>query len=671
MNEQSPISTSVDYDRDVNGSTVAIVTIHSGSPGRPAVFGPVGLGAFRATLMTLLDEVRESSIVGVVLTGEARTFCAGADLDFMASLDEPRDATAFATLGHEVYGLISQLGVPVVAAINGTALGGGLELALHCASRVASDSVRAIGLPELSLGLIPGWGGTTLLPRLVGLESATTVIVDNPLRGNKLLTARDAHVLGIIDEVVHDDELLTTAIAMARKPTASRQEKHATESELNTLTDRVAALGSKASNPSLALSELNEVITGSSSVEDSISREIESLATLILTTEFSNRVYSFHLTTQRARKPAGVPGDAPIPVARVGVIGAGLMASQFAGLFAERLAVPVVMTDVSQERLDAALERISYTLATRVSKGTLPEAQRLDILDRIVTTLEYNDFSECDFVMEAVFEDMDVKRAVLTEMERHVSQTTILATNTSSLSVSALAESLAHPERLIGFHFFNPVAVMSLIEIVATDSTSAVSLSTAAATATALRKSPVIVKDLPGFVVNRVLSAYLCAVFSCIERGATTSEISEALSPLRLPMDPFALTDLIGRRVTVNMLDSLHAFAPQRFPVSGIVKKLAENSDGGSIATAVDDLAIDSSGAPAGDSIRTTIEDALATEIDLILNEGVVSAIQDVDLCLINGSAWPVAHGGISKYLDASGASLRARGVTFHPESVR
>lgn len=631
------------------------------------MFGPAGLDSLDAAITTVTQHISTGSVSGVVITGSDKTFCAGADLDFMASFSDVEIAREFADQGQRTFVRLSQLGVPVVAAINGVALGGGLELALHCAWRVVAKSVRAIGLPEISLGLLPGWGGTTLLPRLVGLKTATHVFIDNPVKGNKLLSALDALSMGIIDELCEDGDLIDIAVARASAAIEPRQAVTIGDGEKDALEVHVEQLSLRAANPANALKRTSQVVAKTGSVIEGLKLEAEALAQLICTSEFRNRVYSFHLTSQRARKPTGLPSEPPRTVSRVGVIGAGLMASQFVSLFAERLAVPVVMTDVSQERLDLALARVADALDSRVGKGQIDVITRDAILQRIDTTLDHADFSDCDFVMEAVFEDFDVKQSVLTEIEKVVSATTVLATNTSSLSVTKLAETLNEPARLVGFHFFNPVAVMPLIEIVATPFTDASVTATAASVAGLLRKAPVLVNDKPGFVVNRVLSAYLSAVFVLVDNGIHPHDITRSLEPLRLPMDPFALVDLIGRTVTLHMIQSLSDFAPERIFVSKTLTTLEHKPKSERIQSDIESLSLAQSEENDPESLRVFVEDAIAREIDTLLTESVVHAIEDVDLCLINGAAWPVASGGISKYLDECGASLRVRGTLFHP----
>lgn len=667
MNEQAPLSAVVTTREASEDSRVAIITLVPAVEGRPAVFGPAGLHSLDAAITTITQQISTGHVSGVVITGSDKTFCAGADLDFMASFSDVESAREFAEQGQRVFVRLSQLSVPIVAAINGVALGGGLELALHCAWRVGAKSVRAIGLPEISLGLLPGWGGTTLLPRLVGLKTATHVFIDNPVKGNKLLSASDALSMGIIDELCDDGDLIDVAVARASAAIEPRQAAPISDGEKDALEIHVEKLSLRPANPANALKRTSRVVARTASVIDGLELEAEALAQLICTSEFRNRVYSFHLTSQRARKPSGLPSEPPRTVSRVGVIGAGLMASQFVSLFAERLAVPVVMTDVSQERLDLALARVADALDSRVGKGQLDVNTRDAILQRIDTTLDHADFSDCDFVMEAVFEDFDVKRSVLTEIEKIVSATAVLATNTSSLSVTKLAETLDEPARLVGFHFFNPVAVMPLIEIVATPFTDASVTATAASVAGLLRKAPVLVNDKPGFVVNRVLSAYLSAVFDLVDNGIHPHDITRSLEPLRLPMDPFALVDLIGRTVTLHMIQSLSDFAPERISVSNTLITLEHKPNSESIQSDIASLALAQSGENDPESMRVFVEDAVAREIDTLLTESVVHAIEDVDLCLINGAAWPVASGGISKYLDECGASLRVRGTLFHP----
>lgn len=647
------------------GKRVLVLTLVAEDPARPAVLGPRGLENLDAAIDSAHIAIDNGGIDAVVVRGAGRTFCAGADLDMMASITDRTLSLSLAETGHRVLGRLSRMGVPSIAEINGVALGGGLELALHCSYRFVADSVNALGLPEISLGLIPGWGGATLLPRLIGLDKATTVLLDNPVKGNALLNASRAAELGVVDGRASDDTLHETVLAFVDNDFPIVRRGHTiTEDDRMALREKADALATRPANPAVAINRLVDVIDAGTTIGAGFASEDDALADLIMTAEFRNRVYSFHLTSSRARKPAGVPDVPPRDISRIGVIGAGLMATQFATLFAEKLNVPVTLTDVSQERVDAAVARIADALGSRVERGSLAAEARDRILSNIGTTLDKSDFQACDFVMEAVFEDLDVKLDVLREIEKFVSPECILATNTSSLSVTAMAESLEHPGRLIGFHFFNPVAVMPLIEVVSTEHSDPGAISTAIACAQKMRKTPVITKDLPGFVVNRILSVFLSEALDDINAGISAVSITEALAPLRLPMDPFALIDLIGRPVTLHMMESLHQFAPARVHVVDILKEVTSNPASASIAA--DFGAGSIVGSVDLPAIHDRTVDALTREIDIMLNEGVVADVRDIDLCLIAGAGWPIAHGGISRYLDEVGSTERVLGRRFH-----
>lgn len=665
LHESVASTVTITAESTPGGKKILVLTLAAAKPNRPAVLGPVSLRNLDAALDDTQARIAIDSISAVVLRGTGSAFCAGADLDMMASITDRADSRALAQQGHAVLGRLSKLGVPVVAEINGVALGGGLELALHCTYRIADASVKAIGLPEISLGLIPGWGGATLLPRLIGFDNAIDVLINNPVKGNVLLNASKAAALGIVDRVVDGSHLHDDVLRFIDDDFPVERETHSlTAAHIETVSNLVESLSRRPANPAFALSRLRDVLAADDDLHSGFAAEDDALADTIVTNEFRNRVYSFHLTTGRARKPAGAPDVEPHAITSVGVIGAGLMASQFAALFAERLRVPVIMTDVSQERLDAAKARIGDTLQGRVVRGTLSAETSSEILSNLHTTLDKSDFARCDFVMEAVFEDMAVKTEVLREVEHHVSSDCILATNTSSLSVTEMASHLEIPGRLIGFHFFNPVAVMPLIEVVATTHTAPAAISTAISCASLLKKSPVITRDLAGFVVNRLLSVFLSQVFDAIDAGNPPQSISDALAPLRLPMDPFALVDLIGRPVTLHMMESLNAFSPDRIHVSDVLRAATAHPTTASIA---DDITSAKSASVANNAdIHAAVCDALSLEIDIMLTEKVVSAVDDIDLCMITGAGWPLAHGGISRYLDDIGSSTRVLGRRLH-----
>lgn len=665
--EDAPVRVDVSTHTSPAGLRVALLTLTNDSERRPATLGPVGL----ANLEEALDTIRQSAdYAAVIITGTGRTFCAGANLDSLSNPPSLDAALGLARQGHRVFARLSTLGIPSIAGINGTALGGGLELALHCTHRIALESAAPIGLPEIGLGLIPGWGGATILPHLIGWESALRVIVDNAIVGTTL-TAREALSLGIVDRVVGDiaadgleflDELAEFSRQLATPPSAPPREL---------IDAAVTRYASRPGNPIEALNELRRVfaVVGEGSTADSFAAEDAALSTLMMTAEFRRRLYAFRITSAANKIPAGTPEVPPLPIGRVGVVGAGLMASQIALAFAETLEVPVVISDVSQDRLDGATARIDQWLSARMSKRTLTASTKDDILARVHPTLSLADFADCDLVIEAVFEDLSVKQEVLTQLEQVVTGDAILASNTSSLSIDSMATFVTRSDRVAGIHFFNPVSAMKLVEVARGTSESDTTLATAVDVARRLGKTPVLVADAPGFVVNRLLSTFLGEALRAVESGVSVDLVTQSLAPLRLPMSPFALIDLIGRTVTLKMMQSLYERAPERFFVGDALAQLSAVNDSSAIAERLTELGFSPRPTDAS-TVHDTIVDALAREVNVMVDESVVAQVSDIDLCMINGAGWPAAIGGLTPYLDGCGASARATGGYFHPTTL-
>ena len=663
--EDFPVFAEVTEALSPGGRPVRVLTLTNHDDRRPATLGPLGL----ARLGDALDDCasRSTDFAALIVTGDGRTFCAGADLDTLANPRHFGDALQLAQEGHRVFSKLANLGIPSIAAINGTALGGGLELALHCSHRVSQHSSVVLGLPEIGLGLVPGWGGATLLPQLIGMESALRVMVDNAIAG-KTLTPQIALELGIVDSIAHnavDGALAAVDVLATREKSHTTIDHTGASSLIDAAVDRYVG---RAGNPIDALAHLRRVLHHSlqSTQIESFEAEDAALADLMTTSEFRRRLYAFRVTSAAHKTPSGTPSVTPREIAKVGVVGAGLMASQIAMAFAEFEDRTVIVTDVTQDKLDAARVRIDGWLGSRVAKGTLTTDAQSEILSRISTTLSFTDFAECDLVIEAVFEDLAVKKDVLTAVESVVSAECVIASNTSSLSIEAMASFATHPDRVAGIHFFNPVAAMKLVEVVHSSVQSDETLVTAISVAQSLGKTPVIVADQPGFVVNRLLSTFLGESLRLGESGVSVTEISKALEPLRLPMSPFALIDLIGRTVSLSMLESLAASAPSRFFVGDRLRSVTASPASGSIG---DDLAAltQESRVLTGVEIHNIVVDALAREVRIMLEANVVANITDIDLCMINGAGWPAAIGGLTPYLDTCGASARATGALFHP----
>jgi 3-hydroxyacyl-CoA dehydrogenase/enoyl-CoA hydratase/carnithine racemase len=657
--------------------TMALITLDNGfDHTKPNSHGPGGL----LELSHALDAVAaRTDIVAVGITGKPFIFAVGADLKGAARIESREQGLDIMRLCHAVYRRLGELHVPTFAFVNGVALGGGLEVALHCTYRTISSDVGAVAFPECFLGLLPGAGGTYLLPRLIGPAPAVKVIIENALSQNKMLRAAQALELGIADVMFEPADFLVQSLRWAvavltdefqvpRRPLASAEDWSAASEQARFFAD--GKVHGAAPAPYRAI-ELIEAARERSR-DQGFAAEDEAMADLFISPEFKASLYAFDLTQKRARHAAGAP-DAALarPVTKVGIVGAGLMAAQIALLFARRLEVPVVLTDVDQARLDAGVGHVHGEIAKLAARGRLsPDAaSRLTAL--VTGSLSKDAFADADFVIEAVFEELKVKQQVFAEVEAAVSAECVLATNTSSLSVTEMAAGLAHPDRLVGFHFFNPVAMMPLVEVVRTGTTSDAAVATALAVGKQLKKNCVLVKDAPAFVVNRLLTRFLGEITSAVDEGTPFDVAEHAADPLGLPMPPFLLLQLVGPAVALHVAETLHEAFPDRYHVSPKLRAMVE---AGLSAVYLPDFSVDPSVAAllAGGSAPSTGEQVLARalaglaqEIRLMLDEGVVAAPEDIDLCMILGAGWPFHLGGITPYLDRTGVSAQVTGTTF------
>jgi len=668
------------------GGPVALITLDNGKDHtRPTTFGPQGLRNIDAAL----DAAFAAKPAAIAVTGKPFVFAVGADLSGIGAITDRQQALAIGALGHRVFRRLRDSTIPTFAFVNGAALGGGVEIALHCHYRTLAANAAMMALPECFLGILPGWGGTQLLPRIAGPANAVTVIIDNALNQNRMIKPTQALALGVVDAVLDAADYLEQSLAwMADVLSGSidvpRPDHRADETawaqavaQGRMIADMRTHGASPAPYRALDLIELART----ADLAEGFAAEEQALADLICSQTFRAGVYSFNLTQKRARKPAGAPDPSLArPVSKVGVIGAGLMAAQLALLFARRLHVPVVITDVDQERLDRGLAGIRREIAGLAAKKRISddEANRLTAL--VTGTLDYADFADAEFVIEAVFEELSIKQQVFTDLERHVPSTCVLATNTSSLSVSAMASELDFPQRIVGFHFFNPVAVLPLLEIVRGEATDDGALATAFATAKALRKGPILVKDAPAFVVNRLLTRFMGEIIAAIDEGTEPAVADGALAPLGLPMTPIMLLQLVGPAVALHVTETLAAAFPDRFRVSENLRRIVEGGHRTLVtfdetgAQTVDPAVValwQRGGAPStGEGVRGRALAALADEVRRILDEGIVAEAADVDLAMLTGAGWPFWLGGITPYLDREGVSEAVTGGRFAPKGV-
>lgn len=682
--------------RDVklpSGGLLALITLDNGQDHtRPNTLGPRSLESLNRAIDAQRERAATGEIRAVAVTGKPFIFAAGADLSKVSTLANRENARLIAQYGHFVLGKLGAMGVPSFAFVNGLALGGAMEVALNCDYRTLDSSAAALAFPEVFLGLIPGWGGATLVPNLVGIEQALEIIVSNPLKNNRVLKPKQALDAGLFDvmfgsarfleeSVRWADGVLSGAVKVERPHVPGKIERltkwpAAIKIARDTLRSRI---GTAAKSPYIALDLLNAAKDGD--VARGFEREDDALTELISGDQFHASIYAFDLVQKRAKRPAGAPPkELTRKIQKVGVIGAGLMAGQFALLFARKLRVPVLITDLDQARVDKGIAYIYGEVDKMLEKGRLTQDDANQIKALVSGTTDKSLYADCDWVIEAVFEELSVKQQVFAEIEPIVSPEAVIATNTSSLSVEQIGAKLAHPERLVGFHFFNPVAVMPLIEVVKVPTTDEATLATAMEVAKKLGKTAVITADRPGFVVNRLLAKVMGEAARALDEGTPMPVVEHALDPIGLPMGPFELIDLVGWKVAAHVQDTMVAAFPDRFYASPnlhaaaeLEQPLAKNKAG-----KVEDLSREAKKAlsfgkspVSGEEILRRVEDELAQEIRIMLDGaadggGVVAAAEDIDLCLILGAGWPFQAGGATPYLDRVGASERVFGAKFH-----
>ncbi len=665
---------------------IAIVTMDNGQfYNIPNTWGVEAL----ESLNKVLDIVeKDKDVKGWMLTGKPFIFNVGADIMSVDVNIKRDDAVQIGATGHATFSRIMKLPFPTLAAINGAAMGGGVEVGLYHNYRTISKSPGGCdhyALPECFLGLVPGWGGTQLVTKLCGPEAAIELIITNPLNMNKMSNSKSAFALGLADRLIAPAEFADDSLALLERIITGEEkiERKAVDPKVSDeLYNKTKAMitekvHSGAVAPYLAL----ELIKGAAgwTYEEGFKKEDEALADMITSEQFKCGLYSFDLTQRRAKK---LPGRPPKEVkgnkvAKIGIIGAGLMASQMALLFAQRYQCPVIMKDIKQEFVDKGLAYCKDQLAKTAKKGKLSAADAKWIGEDLITgTVDYAPFKDCDFVIEAVFEEMGIKQKVFGELEAVCKPECMFLTNTSSLDVAEMGKFLKDPSRVIGFHFFNPIAVLPLVEIIKTDSTSDVVLATAFDIAKKIKKTPVLVKNAPAFLVNRILLAWMDGIFQCIDEGADFMQVDKAVHDIGFPMSPFTLAALVGPAIALHVQETLNKYFPDRFPVNAGLKNLVAKGKKQLVAFTETGIDVDpeiKAGWPQGDKkftddeIKARVLERVAKEVDTILQEGVVAEAKDVDTGVIMGAGWPFFMGGITPYLDQKGIAEKVTGKKFHP----
>ena len=665
--------------------SLALITLDNGlDHNRPNTFGPQSLAALDAAITDAIGRAPAA----IAITGKPFIFAAGADLSALSFLNKREQSLAIGKLGHDVFRRFDECGIPTFAFINGLALGGGLEVGLHCNYRTLA-STAFTGLPEVFLGLVPGWGGATILPKLIGPERAIQVIMLNALNNNTMMKAKDALALGVVDAVYEPADFLERSVSFAANVLSGKakieRKDYSNDPAWETAlaTGKAASLkkygGAEIASPMRALELIAAARTNTRGA--GFDAEDQALADLTMSDPLRASLYAFNLIQKKRKKVEGAPKPALArKVTKVGVVGAGLMASQLALLLLRNLKCPVVMTDIDQERADKGVAWVKNELAKLVEKKRMSEesARRLSLL--ISGSADQNSFAGCDFIIEAIFEELSLKQELFKKLEKIISPECVLATNTSSLSVERMTEGLTNPERVIGFHFFNPVAVMPLLEIARTSTTDDATTATAVGVGKELKKTMIICKDAPGFVVNRLLTRFMGEVTDAVDEGTSPAVADSAMRSIGFPMSPFELLDLVGPGVALHVSETLHANLGERYRISPTMQAMVaakvrnfyiKGSDG-KLTPNPEALALMKQGTTAStaEQVRERALKALAVEARMMLDEGVVSTPAEIDLCMLMGSGWPMHLGGILPYLDREGISEAVCGQRFHAPGI-
>ncbi len=643
---------------------------------------------FGEQILAVLAEVKvDDSIIGVVLcSGKDNSFVAGADINMINGCSSTEEVVALARQGQMIFSQLEQLDIPVVAAIHGPCLGGGLELAMACHQRVCSDSGKTVlGLPEVQLGLLPGGGGTQRLPKLVGVQKA----LDMMLTG-KQLRAKQALKAGLVNDVVPKSILISTAEKMllagnqADKFKSKRKQSFFDRLLENNRIGRsivykqatkTVMSKTKGNYPS-PLKIIDCVRTG---IEQSPAKgfqiEAEHFAQLVMSSESIQLRHLFFATTEM-KKEQGVEGVLPAKISKIGVLGGGLMGGGIAFVSATKAKVHTRIKDISHKGIHQALKYSFQILNKKVKRRFLRLSEMQKQLSMITGTIDYSGFKDVDIVVEAVFEDLSLKQKMVNEIEDNTKETTIFASNTSSLPIGKIAAKAKRPENVIGLHYFSPVDKMPLVEIIPHASTSDKTISTTVAFAKKQGKTPIVVKDKAGFYVNRILAPYMNEAAILLLAGEPIDKIDKALVNFGFPVGPMQLLDEVGIDVGAKIGPILQADLGERFAAPNAFNKLLDDGRLGKKVNKgfylygskaqkgkkrVDDsiyslLNIKPSGTLSTDEIVKRCTYMMLNEAARCIDEGIVRNARDGDIGAIFGIGFPPFLGGPLRYIDKVGA---------------
>jgi 3-hydroxyacyl-CoA dehydrogenase/enoyl-CoA hydratase/3-hydroxybutyryl-CoA epimerase len=681
-----------------------LATLTFDLPGKKVnVFGRPAL----AELERVLDELGARRDVGclVLLSGKPGGFIAGADVDEIARVTDPIEAEAGSRVGHRLFGAWAELPFPTVAAIRGVALGGGTEIALASTWRVASDRADIrIGLPEVRLGIVPAWGGSTRLPRLIGIAAALDLILTG-----KTVSGRQALKLGLVDALLPDarfldlvrdfarERMLTASGASpapppqpVRRPRKRPGGLRAALLEGNPIGRHIVfdqarkkTLEQTRGHYPAALRAIEVVRVG---IEDGLragfDAEARAVSDLAPSPVTKNLVHVFHLTEEAKREP-GLPGGEPRPVRETAVLGAGTMGGGIAQLIAAETDLPVRMKDVRNEALALGMSHAAALFDRQVRRRRLDASGMRRKMALLRPTLDWSGFRRVDLVIEAIVEKLEVKQAVFAELAAQVSEGAVLASNTSSLPIRDIRVKTPRPERVVGMHFFNPVHRMPLVEVIVPEGADPSAVNTVFDFTRRLGKTPVLVKDSPGFLVNRLLTFYSIESFWLLDEGYRIEDIDRAMVDWGMPIGPLALTDEVGIDVAGKVAHIMAGAFADRVRLPAWLDRLSDGDrlgvkNGKGIyryegrerqepdpavyaALGLDPKQaahaghVDGAGAAGPEALADRMVLPMVNEAARCLEEQVVRTAGELDLAMIFGTGFPPFRGGLCRWADQQG----------------
>lgn len=661
---------------------------------------------FSEQITHVLDELeQDNSVHGVVvISGKDNSFVAGADVSMLDACQTAQQATLIARGGQDIFDRIEQFAKPVVAAIHGPALGGGLELALACHIRVCSDDNKTVmGLPEVQLGLLPGSGGTQRLPALISVQKAMTMMLTGSQQRPK-----QALKAGIVDHVVPRSILLEKAqeLALAGKPKRRKPKLTFVQKLLERTPFGRNVLFSQARKQTLKKTQGNYpapmaiidcIETGvRKGRRNGLDIESQQFGELVMTSE-SKALRSVFFATTEMKKETGVEGVEPAKVNKVGVLGGGLMGGGIAYVTATKATLPVRLKDIAPEGIKNALNMGYQLLNQRVKRKIMRHSEMQAQMARITGTTDYSGFKDTDVVIEAVFENVELKQQMVSDVEAHCAEHTIFASNTSSIPIADIAAKAVRPEQVIGLHYFSPVDKMPLAEIIPHAGTSPETIATTVAVAKAQGKTPIVVKDGAGFYVNRILAPYMIEAANMILHGEPIDKIDRTLVKFGFPVGPVKLLDEVGIDVGTKIIPFLQAqFGDRFFSPDAFAKVLDDDRKGKKNCRGFYDYSAQSKGKNVDNEIysllnitpeaRLQSEEIIQRSVYLLLNEaamcldeGVIQSPRDGDIGAIFGIGFPPFTGGPFRYMDSIGiatlverleAFAREHGEKFTPAPI-